>query len=58
MIRGHLTLHPIPTTLTDVTLACAVEHLDRDVAAAFRAAADRQFAAEEANPRLPLERGG
>ena len=39
-------------------LAMAVEQLERDVAAAFGAAADRQFAAEQANPRLPLERGG
>lgn len=38
-------------------LACAVEHLDRDVATAFSAAADRQFATREANPGLPLEGG-
>ena len=38
-------------------LAHGVEQLERDVVGAFSAAADRQLAAEEANPRLPLEVG-
>ena len=38
-------------------LAHSVEQLERDVVGAFCAAADRQLAAEEANPRLPLETG-
>ena len=38
-------------------LAQGVEQLERDVVAAFCSAADRQLAAEEANPRLPLEAG-
>ena len=33
------------------------EQLERDVVGAFCAAADRRLAAEEANPRLPLEAG-
>ena len=35
-------------------LAHAVEQLERDVLGAFCVAADRQLAAEDANPRLPL----
>ena len=38
-------------------LALAVEQLERDVVAAFAAAADRRLAAEEASPRLPLDAG-
>ncbi len=36
-------------------LAHGVEQLERDVLVVFCSAADRQLAAEEVNPRLPLE---
>jgi hypothetical protein len=38
-------------------LAHGVEQLERDAVGAFSTAADRWLAAEEANPRLPLEAG-
>ena len=38
-----------------LALAHGVEQLERDVLGAFCAAAGRQLATEDANPRLPLE---
>lgn len=37
-------------------LAQVLEQLERDVLATFCSAVDRQIAAEEANPQLPIER--